>query len=124
MICVLRVGGHDLTKVKAIGAFAKSPYRKDIESAAGSKKDVFYWDIAESEERSVLLDETLKFLRENYDTLLQVKQSPSVSFFNLDIGVAFYEDNLSTSVELSAEFIDQAARLGISVSLSVYKTKT
>src|SRR5882757_3646300 len=124
MICVLRVGGRDLKKVIAVDAFAKPPYRKDVETADETKIDVFYWDVAENDEKPELFDETLKFLRENYDALLQLRHSSGVSFLNLDIGIAIYEENLSTSVELSREFIDQAAKLGISVSLSVYKTTT
>jgi len=113
-----------MRKNEVIAAMQTHAYREDTKGEDGARIDCLYYNVAETDSQSLLVQKIENFLRENEPSLRLLNRIKNVDFKNLDIGLTLKEESASLSVELGSKLICHAAELGLSITVSVYKASS
>ena len=117
MICVLRIGGCDLT-TGICSQLKGKPYRREV---AEDGYETVYYDVADGVGRGEFMDRIRCFAEENKAAFVYGLGNPqSVKMMNFDIGITL-GTALSLSLDFSKEFVAQLAQLGVSLTMSLYR---
>lgn len=107
-----------------IDSMSTSPYRIDTAGTGKGSLNCVYYDVPTSSSnedpagsRSIEL-----FLHQNRSGITALMSIAGVTFKDLDIGVLFPDSSASVSRNLDNSLLALAASLGLSITISVYRT--
>jgi hypothetical protein len=123
MSCILRIAGKHLEPVDVSRAVKLVPYRVDVTGVEGASETCLHYEVMSSNDQStqVLLSNIKKYLVKNENDLLNISSVKGVEYKGIDIAFMFKENYASLNIDIDSEIVLILARIGLSLSLSIYK---
>jgi hypothetical protein len=121
MLCILRIGGDDLNRDGVVATMGSPPYREDAGDRGSARIACLHYEVAESKERSILIERIRGYLEDNHSRLQLLSDIRGVQVKDLDIGLLLDDEKVALTVGLGVELVRHAAQLGLSITVSVYK---
>lgn len=124
MICTMRIGGHAFDQQAVRKLELLEPYRVDVKGVGEAKFNCLYYDVASGDagDKSAFVAAIELWLIENRKFLEALQKLENVEFRNLDIGLMLKDAAYSVSVDFEPQLIQLISDLGLSVSVSTYRT--
>jgi hypothetical protein len=102
MLCILCIGGDDLNRDGVVATMGSPPYREDAGDPGRARIACLHYEVAESKERSILIERIREYLEDNHSRLQLLSGIRGVQVKDLDIGLLLDDETVSlTDLEWS-----------------------
>jgi hypothetical protein len=123
MECILRVSGADMNLQEVASAISATPYRIDHRGEKNARANCLHYSVASGETDAFTeLRESVRRWLNQHQEISRLRDRTDIEQVDLDFGVFLDEDVIASSYGLDTDFLDLAARLGTSITISIYKT--
>lgn len=123
MDCVLRISGRNLD-TRAIGtALGTRPYRIDIAGVGRATTNCLHYAVpapSRPSARSMRILECLGWLRDGLN-ISRIAARKDVDSIDLDCGIVMDTEQVTATAGIGLEAMSLAGRLGVSITISVYR---